>query len=113
MAAEEISNVDEIRAKEASNAVAILTQEQEDQKYKSEPSEKTTFKHYRVSSRKKASMSWTNGCNVNSESSVMLHDGICSSCPLVLWPRWLQVLYEMFSQTLRYSTDILSRHFLP
>lgn len=45
---DETSKVSEIRAKEAENAVNIKTQEEEAQKYKSEPAEKTTFKHYRV-----------------------------------------------------------------
>jgi hypothetical protein len=51
MAADEASKVDEIRTKEAATAVNIMTQEQEDRKYKSEPAEKTTFKHYTVGIR--------------------------------------------------------------
>ena len=46
--ATDADSVDAIRTKEAETAANLKNQEDEDKKYRSEPTEKTTFKHYRV-----------------------------------------------------------------
>jgi hypothetical protein len=74
--ADESSSVDDIRTKEAETAVNLKSQEEEDEKYKSESTEVTTFKDYLVRDSESHGRELRLIFVMNSASLLMVPNGI-------------------------------------